>query len=744
MNSTRYGLLATITAFSACGTLLSPIVAQGQEEVSQETEVLTRGPVHEAFAETVSFEPEAGILISTQPPEPIDELPPEQELEGDNVTWIAGYWAWDEDLNDFMWISGVWRNVPPDREWVPGYWNDVGSQYQWVSGYWADAGTEEVAYLPEPPKSLERGPNIAAPSDDDVWVPGSWTYVNTDYRWRPGYWQPYRRNWAYVPDRYSWTPRGYVFVAGYWDYPVVNRGIIFAPVRFHGPVWRQPHYHYTPYSVININVVVNHLFVRPRYGHYYFGDYYEPRYVDRGFYSSVSFATARNRGFDPIFSYQRWEHRHDRNWERNRMDDYNYFRDNRDARPPQTWAALKDVGEGRRGFRNREGKEMAIATPLPVFAKNPIAAEGGGDTPGIKQRFKNLNQASREKIVNQRQELKSFAQKRKQIEKEAPAPVAKAEEGQPAPAVKPTKAKFQRSPVVGRKASQLAPDQAPPKRKAAPAIAEKDPTPDETAKPDDNQPDQPSRPGRGQGGRGQGGKGKGEAQDDTAKPDMTPDRTPKKEEVTPEREPKVKPQPEREPKVRPQPQPKKEEGTEREPKEKTEPQPKPEREPRVKPQPEREPKEPQPEREPKVKPQPTREPKEPQPEREPKVKPTPQPQPEREPKVKPQTERVQPQPQPKRERVEPQPKKEEAQPQPKRERVQPQPKKEEAQPQVKRQQAQPQAQPRERVQPQPQPQPKREQAQPQRERVQPQGGGGGGGGGKGGRGKEKDKEAAKE
>ena len=589
MNSTRYGLLATITVFSACGTLLSPIVAQGQEEVSQEAEVLTRGPVHEAFAETVSFEPQPGILISTQPPEAIDELPPEQELEGDNVVWIAGYWAWDEDINDFMWISGVWRNVPPDREWVPGYWNDVSNQYQWVSGYWADAGVEEVSYLPEPPRTLERGPSIARPSDDDVWIPGSWTYVDTRYRWRPGYWQPYRANWSYVPDRYSWTPRGYVYVAGYWDYPVVNRGIIFAPVRFHGGGWRQPNFHYSPVTVINLGLVVNHLFVRPSYGHYYFGDYYEPHYHNRGFYSSVSYATTYNRGFDPIYNYQRWEHRHDNGWERRRANDFEYFRDNRDARPPQTWASLRDVGDGRRGFKNREGKDMAIATPLAAFAKGPDAALDG---PGPKQKFKQLNQASREKIVNQRQEMKNFAQKRKQIEKEAPAPVAKAaEEGQPAPAVKPSKAKFQRSPVVGRKASQLAPDQAPPKRKATPAIAEKDPTPDDPAvKPGDNQPDQPGRPGRGQGGRGQGkggqggtpdetakpddtqpdqparpgrgqggrGQGKG-GQDEAMKPDTTPERTPKKDDPTPEREPKVKPQPqpqpEREPKVKPQPQP---------------------------------------------------------------------------------------------------------------------------------------------------------------------------------------------
>ena len=40
-------------------------------------EVLTRGPVHEAFAEAVMSNPEPGLIISKAPPTPIEELPPE-------------------------------------------------------------------------------------------------------------------------------------------------------------------------------------------------------------------------------------------------------------------------------------------------------------------------------------------------------------------------------------------------------------------------------------------------------------------------------------------------------------------------------------------------------------------------------------------------------------------------------------------------------------------------------------------
>lgn len=65
-------------------------------------QVLTRGPVHEAFAGTVVFNPEPGIIVATAPPAFIEEVPPGERPEGNNVTWIPGYWAWDEDPGNFL------------------------------------------------------------------------------------------------------------------------------------------------------------------------------------------------------------------------------------------------------------------------------------------------------------------------------------------------------------------------------------------------------------------------------------------------------------------------------------------------------------------------------------------------------------------------------------------------------------------------------------------------------------------
>ncbi|RYD40987.1 MAG: hypothetical protein EOP85_13375, partial [Verrucomicrobiaceae bacterium] len=349
------GLLTAL--FIGVAAFAIPETVQAQSEGSEEAEVLTRGPVHEAFAEAVAFDPEPGIIVPKQPPEPIEEVQPDQRPVGTNVTWIPGYWGWDDDESDFFWISGVWRNLPPDREWVPGYWAEADGGYQWTSGYWEDAESEEVAYLPPPPKSLEKGPNVKAVSDNQTWMPGTWEYREERYAWRPGYWVDAREDWAWTPSYYRWTPRGYVYVDGYWDYPVERRGVAFAPVRFRERYYERPDYSYTPATVIALAVFTNHLFVKPRYGHYYFGDYYDGGYRER-YYPSYDYGR-RYRGYDPIYVHSRWEHRHDRDWERNRREYFEYRRDNVGSRPPRTWAAFNRLSD-----RDRERGEFRMADRL--------------------------------------------------------------------------------------------------------------------------------------------------------------------------------------------------------------------------------------------------------------------------------------------------------------------------------------------------------------------------------------------
>jgi len=116
------------------GSAIGQIPGVGNESRGEQT--LTRGPVHEAFAGIVSYNPEPGLIVKKIPPDAINELPPDVRPEGDNITWIPGYWAWDDGLNDFLWISGTWRALPPGREWISGYWAAAAQGHQWTSGYW--------------------------------------------------------------------------------------------------------------------------------------------------------------------------------------------------------------------------------------------------------------------------------------------------------------------------------------------------------------------------------------------------------------------------------------------------------------------------------------------------------------------------------------------------------------------------------------------------------------------------------
>ena len=377
-----------------------------QEPIAEEpgAQVLTRGPVHEAFAGIISFDPLPGIVVTTAPPELIEEIPPGERPVGDDVTWIPGYWAWDDERNDFLWISGIWRALPPGREWIVGYWGETTEGYQWTSGYWADVATTETTYLPAPPKSVEEGPNIEAPSSGHGWTPGCWIWSQERYAWSPGYWAEGRSDWDWIPTHYVWTRRGYVFVGGYWDHSVERRGVLFAPVYFERSLYSRPGYSYSPTIVINLTMFTSHLFLRPRYDHYYFGDYYAPSYRDGGFYASFSYQSSR-RGYDPFYAHQRWNHRDDRDWERGIERDYQYRIDEKSARPPHTWADQRRMEAG--SPETRRNQSM-LAVSLDQMSKRE-------DSP---TRFQPVAKDDRERLAQRGQEVQKSREQRRAIEGE--------------------------------------------------------------------------------------------------------------------------------------------------------------------------------------------------------------------------------------------------------------------------------------------------------------------------------------
>jgi hypothetical protein len=317
--------------------ILVPESFVAQEKEKDDIETLARGPIHEAYAEPHEINPTPSPIVDKQPPEAIEELPPDQKPEGENVQWITGYWSWDEERKDFIWVSGFWRIPPPNRVWMSGSWRQVDGGWQWVSGFWGEASQDlqgdatgsvqtQIEYLPEPPASLETGPTTPAPSEEAIYTPGTWIY-REKYVWQPGHWINNRPGWVWIPPTYHWCPGGFVFVPGYWDYPCIHRGILFAPVYIPPRILGRS-FVYTPTFVIREQAMFGALFVRRGFNSYYFGDYFTPRYVDRGFTPWVGgggFQIGVNvrRGFhDPLFNYYRVNHRNDPYWNRGIGDLY--------------------------------------------------------------------------------------------------------------------------------------------------------------------------------------------------------------------------------------------------------------------------------------------------------------------------------------------------------------------------------------------------------------------------------------
>jgi hypothetical protein len=398
----------------------APPTQPAAEEEEQDFEVLSRGPVHEAFAEQYNQDPVPGLIVDQEPPEPIDELPPETMPDGNNVQWVSGYFAWDEDLNDFVWISGFWRDFPPGQRWVPGYWNKTeDGRYQWVSGFWTPEQTAELDYLPYPPESLEQGPNIAAPGENYQWVPGCWVWRDYDYHWRPGYWQVCYDDWVWYPDRYTWTPRGAIFCPGFYDYRIPYRGTLFAPVYFPRLAWwRQRYGYYTPGITIGLNNLALHLFVRPSYGHYYFGDYYGPRYAGFGFYpwylgGGYGFGRGFGYGFyDPLLVFYNHYHRrhHGIHYAGRLKSWHDHYDRHPDDRPRRTFREERDF-LARHGDRDGHDHDHVRQAVLTQSLGEHVRSEDS------RREFRHIDRAERENHSRSSRHVRELTELRRGTER---------------------------------------------------------------------------------------------------------------------------------------------------------------------------------------------------------------------------------------------------------------------------------------------------------------------------------------
>ncbi|MCF8146496.1 MAG: hypothetical protein K9N21_21520, partial [Deltaproteobacteria bacterium] len=300
--------------------------------------------------------------------------------------------------------------------------------FQWISGYWAAENQNDTAYLPEPPESVEVGPNVTAPSPDYTWIPGCWVWSYGRYAWQPGYWAVMRPDRVWVPAHYVWSPRGYIFVGGYWDFAVANRGVLFAPVSFGIGVTVGPGFYFMPSFMIDLRVFSDCLFWSPRYRHYYFGDYYAPRYYQRGIYPWFS-PHARRHGYDPIYAHQRWRHRHDRNWEKNLHATYQARRKYEAARPPRT------LYDPRKPMVSKASGHTYKAPFVPVTKSR----EG-------MSKFTPLSRTERAQFEARGKQVRELGNQRLKLESHGPArPPSGGSKG-----IAPNRVKLPKSPIAGR------------------------------------------------------------------------------------------------------------------------------------------------------------------------------------------------------------------------------------------------------------------------------------------------------
>lgn len=384
----------------------------------EDVQVLMRGPLHEAFASLHQDNPAPGPVIDQRPPDSINEALPEYKPEGQNIQWIPGYWDWDDEGGQFIWISGLWRDIPLGQRWVPGYWEEVRPGYRRVSGFWTRTDVDEIAYLPAPPASLDVGPSSAPPGEQYFYTPGNWVYRFNVYQWQPGYWQPYIENWVWVPAHYVWTPCGYVFCAGYWDRLFQDRGVCFAPVRFIRPIYYGPQFYYRPVCriVTGIGFYV-HLFVRPNCGRYYYGDWYGDPFAQREFCAWIHYPS-RYRCYDPLYSYYRCSRSQFQNtltidWI---ASQHQFSEKHADYRPRHVYKTGFD--RDRRGERDRLDGGPSRIELVEDFEQSVARAKDGGkgDRSAGKTLYRRLNEVDRQVVLKDTQPLREIERSRRLIE----------------------------------------------------------------------------------------------------------------------------------------------------------------------------------------------------------------------------------------------------------------------------------------------------------------------------------------
>ena len=156
----------------------------------------------------------------------------------------------------------------------------------------------------------------------------------------------------------------------------MRRGVLFAPVYYQEPLYTRANYTYTPSAVISTDLLTVHLFARPRYCHYYFGDYFDQRYERQGY---VPWTRYRQPGaaFDGLFGYYR-QHAGERGWEHAIQGLYAARYTGKAPRPPRTLVEQEKFvrqGTAQRTLPVEQIQQAAVLAPLAQYERSGYKLE---------------------------------------------------------------------------------------------------------------------------------------------------------------------------------------------------------------------------------------------------------------------------------------------------------------------------------------------------------------------------------
>ena len=192
--------------------------------------------------------------------------------------------------------------------------------------------------------------------------------------------------------------------------------MMFAPVYFQPAVYAQPNFRYAPRVLIAATQVLVHLFARPNYGSYYFGDYYGNQYAGAGYYPWFAAANV-NRGagwYDPFYVYQRTHYgRTNPNWLDDYRRSYTYFASNQDARPRHTYAEQRRFAE-RNNLRDIDFSKVGLQQANPIQTTIlGVALNDAVSNQSLAKQIRKVDERQRESWQKRSQEIKQFAKQQR-------------------------------------------------------------------------------------------------------------------------------------------------------------------------------------------------------------------------------------------------------------------------------------------------------------------------------------------